>query len=657
MYRLSVDGIWLTDLPSELKDFEIEIDRAGGINDNEQILRQITELDYTFWGNSYNLLIEYYKDRCLELEVKVYFYDSLVFTGTLKPLIFKVNPHKRIITSKIYDSGYSALIREKGSNKILLDRCPNFVALFTTTAKARRLYSVLNVFQFLVSELSDGKLTVQSTYLSSVGVGIITGGSLGLGSEFNFKYLDRSRIPEVSFNEFYAEIRKKYRIYSWFEGNVLRIEHEKDSFKEAPLIIKPQAPITLEESINTDYLYSEIVIGSSDYKPEDTFFIQYPYQGLNTWQEETWNNCDCSLENTLNLVSEYIIDSNVVSEVLDGNFDSRFDRIFMIEYGFFGIVREIPYTDANGNSNVYYNHTLQNYEVLKRWFGGIPECVNRIFAEGICYAAENIENIIFQAEEQGANANAFLYGLPLQNRVCDNFAGDLTLSDFLFRTNNTTLPVNLVQLTNNKQVQTPGTGYVIKYAGTYTFKITLVLDNILNYNNNFGGTSRYDWWLFLFKFDSVDDALNSSTNLQPIQSQRIDLTAFQPRWNSERTYTMELTYTAVLNAGEFLVPTFQIVTNQVGSNFSLQDAVRLTYGRFTLESGELSQVFEVSNEDPFAYKLSFEDGFNYTDSQAILSNPLGFIEIENEKFWIKNIKGGIGKNGNFELIGKKSIIK
>ena len=668
MYIIKLNGIPLENQPDELKGFEYELVRDGGIDSQEHIFRQFSDGTFTFFGDGYDLIVS--NPICELISVEISTQDRVVFNGNINPLTLKRRPHKREVSCPLYDSGYSAMIREKGDNEVnisvsetidgeALESVKSKRGLFTLIEAPfllfRDVYDVLDVFKFLVQYLTNNKLTVESDYLTTKKLCIAKGGGLGLGDTFDARFLDKSVIPNISYNTLFSEVRKKLRIFSWIEGDVLRIEHEKDSYSDFPIKIINDIPITLEETSNNEYIYSEIRLGSFDYKPDDNFFLKYPYKGLDTWIEETFSNCNCALQNELNLVSEWIIDSNIILETLLGDFESRFDEIFLFSYSgneSITIIEISNYTNSQGNPDVYFNKSLQNYEVLKNWFGGLPECVNRRFVDKPCFNLSFPNAFTYQLES-GIGSELFLYSINATNVNCDSLENAIINAEpgyefapeFIF-------PTTVIPFLGNSI-------FVTKYDGTYSFNLKMNIDNVLTVNASTDGIlTRYVWIAYLFKFDNWS-AYESGTFLESqitLTQERVDLHNEVDNFNSPFNYTFDLNVNNLaLNAGEIVAPVFLFFIRKPGNNFDLRDAVRVNNGTFQVTESKLDREFTFVEDEELRYKVNFDDILDFETQKAIDANQRGYYTIHGNKYWINKLSGSIGKIGKFELISKDYI--
>src|SRR5690606_8202426 len=93
------------------------------------------------------------------------------------------------------------------------------------------------------------------------------------------------------------------------------------------------------------------------------------YTQLLTFVEETYNiDGVIGVDNELNLVSEYVIDSNKISEYIQGSGTGSDDDIFMVQYDSdtMSATKGEYFPGTNVNSR-YYNEQLLNSSVVQRF--------------------------------------------------------------------------------------------------------------------------------------------------------------------------------------------------------------------------------------------------------------------------------------------------
>src|SRR5690606_4962687 len=127
--------------------------------------------------------------------------------------------------------------------------------------------------------------------------------------------------PIVTFQKHFEELWKKYNLYLIVEDILtdspkLRLEPESYLYQD-DLGISISNNDTIKRSIDYDKLFNSVTVGSDNFMQD--FGISQPmyYTQLLTFVEETYNiDGVIGVDNELNLVSEYVIDWNKISEYI-----------------------------------------------------------------------------------------------------------------------------------------------------------------------------------------------------------------------------------------------------------------------------------------------------------------------------------------------------
>src|SRR5690606_9439834 len=118
-----------------------------------------------------------------------------------------------------------------------------------------------------------------------------------------------------------------------------------------------------------DKLFNRVTVGSDNFIQD--FGISQPmyYTQLLTFVEETYNiDGVIGVDNELNLVSEYVIDSNKISEYIQGTGTGSDDDIFMVQYDSDTMsATKGEYFPGTNPGAKYYNEELLNSSVVQRF--------------------------------------------------------------------------------------------------------------------------------------------------------------------------------------------------------------------------------------------------------------------------------------------------
>ena len=693
-YRVFMDGVLLKNIPHGLDEFTTTLIRESGFSNEEQIFRQKSESELTFWGDGKEAICKKRKDvgYCGEISVIIQYRCnsfelwSTIFEGTYQDKLAKSNPAKCTITSQLYDNSFSAKIKNRQKNKVFLNVNKsinnvdiqqaqyNDVYFFQSNSlpipTGRRVWQVWEAFKLLVSYLSDGSVGVVSDYFTT-GEGlnkwaILTGVMLrkGVSGTPDIETPSTTMVPEISYQQLLLELRKKLRIYASIEKDVsgktvMRIEPEEYFFKNNIIIDIQDIPLELEESFEDAELFSEVNVGAQENEVDTDANYIHPRIRLNAWENETYNNCsNCAIENTLDLVSEWIIDSNVIFDILDGN-DSHDRSIVLIELDTTatpGTFTKIYPTDGN-TGKYHYNESLKNYAVLNRWGGGVPECIKNFFDTEPCMVA-NVENdYTLHHDASSGNINVSDLVLYFSDEDCDSALAH----NGNYGNLNVKIPENFFPPVKDILYNNDGQGsiYVCPTDGNYSFELqvqaTNILDNIPG-GNNIGPLEEYKWELKIFVFNGGIIDIESGNIITP-DFEFIDTFFVTGTFDNPVTHTFNITTPIMtLPSGAVVMPIFRIRTHKNGLNLGDKDAARIDAGYFKLLSAEYTGSNQlITSEGNRPIKWEFELPVTLSQFETIRENPYGIIRVNNKNGWLKELKYSPDKLSKF-IVNSRDIL-
>ena len=141
---------------------------------------------------------------------------------------------------------------------------------------------------------------------------------------------------EVSFKELFIELHKKTNLSFAIEPSPvgyanqfqLRLE-ETDFFEQNDAIVTLDNVAEILMSFNKDELYSDVNIGSKSF--DDDIVLSYPPLNFKAFKEENYTIAgQCNIDKTLKLVSEYIIDTNIIEDILVNGVDKYDKKTFIV---------------------------------------------------------------------------------------------------------------------------------------------------------------------------------------------------------------------------------------------------------------------------------------------------------------------------------------
>lgn len=428
-YKFYLDGTLLTTEPSGWDNIRyfVKYDRE---------LKGLTffiDANLSFKGDGYTILKDklYSEGFCSSTLLKIQekcagpSYKK-VYEGLIKGSKIEIDERDCAVSVKPDDNSYFAKIDKARKQKALLyvgtskngvDITPATIAkgeffnpadgvYYPILAGAGQEYScsvfsVYEAFRFLVAFMTDGEVEFDSAYFGPGGEQeglIITSGRVlftvqtGL-SETAFK----EEWPEISFDELFKEVDKKknlgfYMDYSGAKPKMF-IEKEQD-IPNGVDIVTLDAIDQIKTKILTDRLYNILKVGSSE--TLDVVSLAFPESiDFVGFKDEQYNIIgDCADDKELNLVSDWIISSNVIEDALVTPSSDYEGEIFLI-YTTLNEGTGNYVANRDNHFNVpppyFYNQSLTNATAVQNYFGSIPESIAK-------YLGPPIDNT-FRAEK------------------------------------------------------------------------------------------------------------------------------------------------------------------------------------------------------------------------------------------------------------------
>jgi hypothetical protein len=308
---------------------------------------------------------------------------ELFFTG-----LIQLAACTRIIETKEYecsivDNGYYGKIHsnknlkayvavDKSKNGETIEFAPAEGVTLTrpknnATTATRYIFDILDVLQMLVAYMTDGAMTATSDWYSNIddkeGLGIITGHGLRVGGI-------NATSPNISFAELITEINKKYPIGLLIDGNNVKMENI-EYFQGNTTAITVSNIKDLKQFFDPERLYSSVNIGSTTAADYDISINSTPVIRMLSCSEEDYAiQGQCNIDKELNLVSDWVIDTNIIEEIVfENTSNTSYDRdVFFLQYN--KDTLEASMVDVNysyGFGKLSFNYALTNSQVIQRF--------------------------------------------------------------------------------------------------------------------------------------------------------------------------------------------------------------------------------------------------------------------------------------------------
>jgi hypothetical protein len=650
MFKVYFDGIEQNekDIININDVAEFTIIREDGFSSDEQILRDKTEMDLQFCGGAYSYICnKIATDRCNEIEFRIEDDETLLYyNGIIPVLLCELDLTRRTGKTKIKDNSFSAFIRDfidvdvrlfntKSKECVSIESTFDIYVLKSTfnndvDTKTVNGFDALKVIQYLVAYFTDNTIDVVSTFLTTNKYLITTGYNM-----HSFGVSADEIYPEISIQKLFDELRKKLRLYMGIEYDVanrpyLRIEQESYFFSNTvPLFNIDEIPHGTIQTYDINRNFNAINVGSTTVDVQDGGSTPYPQESYTAWNDETYVGCGTCTglkDSSLELVSDYIIDSNLIYEALNwGASDYANDEsIFLINYT----------TSAGSNISVrtlqsgeyFYNDTLINENIISNWIDEAGDCIalQRQSKYGFKLLYPNYPPQINTAVTQCCGADNINYNTILYDNLNSIYSGS--------RTQTQCTPISYADLFKGFECQENGEyNFIARAIGLrqgnnpnyelidveYTLTMNVYTDNTLaTLIDSYVATDTQDGYTVV--------NLNIETELIPLSVGNCVMTEFF------------ISRCPVVN------PTNIVFDSEYASFESNRDSFGCENIPFT-------------DQDTKPFVLNFEYPLCFSDYQTAKENKRGYIDITGKRYWIKELIYRHNRNSSLKLMGNYSL--
>lgn len=312
------------------------------------------------------------------------------FEGVIHiPDITEINVSRALVKTPIADNNLSSYVFNNRNVKAYVNaaKTKSGLAGFTTTPKLGfqlftppalagvyaysrdNVYTAFDCFDFLVNFMSDGQMTFSSPFFGSGGDGehVVCASAEHLA-------LDTDVHPYMSFYELFTNLDKIYNlsIYINYSGaNPEMIIDRTENLYTDTLLTTFSDVKDLKVNFDKELFFSSIDIGSEQTQEQGTSFAMPDANFLGFKKEKYYITGQCNMDRNLNLVNDFIIDSNAIQDMLDNQNDSFGETVVLIQ-------SDLPANDrATQNPNIagtgyVYNLDFNNYNKSLNYLGAIP---------------------------------------------------------------------------------------------------------------------------------------------------------------------------------------------------------------------------------------------------------------------------------------------
>lgn len=676
-YRFYLDGNLLQDEPKGWKEL------VTSITEYDELRAVLLTQDVTlsFIGDGYTYLKDIFEsdEVCALTELVIEYECSTgleeIFRGTI--FLTSVSFLNNECKTKVEDNSFFARINNNKSIKAYLTvaRSKNGQTITAATEsdinffnpcncnyeQSRKGYTIFEAFKYIISFISDGEVGFVSDEFDAggdwEGHRISTGWRLRDAGETDIR-----TIPFYSFKEIFQEVNKKYNIGMSVEtiAGVPSIRIEPFTyFRTADASVTLSNPTNVKISTDISQLYAKVIIGSDKtYKTDSCSnggYANFPenvnYVGFK--EEEFPLLTECNIDTELNLVSSWIISSNVIQEIIFSGNSEYDEEIVFIEAGPGGLTIQ---TDVFSDGNCYFNYFYSNFKTLERWSSALPNTVQVILG------SQNNTFLAYVNQQRSLTLDTTTS--TYTTSTVDGFGNTLEpfQDDFFFGNDPSTsygTTVNpIVAVPQGTPVTTPESIYLVPTNGNYVFESLLALSGIFPWFFPIPGTllmfftlkitlNHYDSAGLLINFYSNSGTMTLGPSSTPL-SQNISVS------------------TGVINcsAGDYLSVTYEFTANfnsvayKIDFNIDGVLAPSASFFQCNFFQGFGGELIRAVNTDFANILFEFEYPISFTQFKTIKSDtkkPIAFDFCgKTYKAWIKDIKYNHHKNSKLVLRTSKN---
>lgn len=250
------------------------------------------------------------------------------------------------------------------------------------------IYRIYDVLQYLVAFMTDGKVEFDSPVFG-------TGGDFGyLGLTYGFAIRQTGNnvtltlrdftdhMQPITFETLFKELDHRFNLGMYIDETgskpKLIIDYWKELFQQGTMTTFPDLP-NLKTKIAKEFIYSKVKFAGADIVDQPASSFPGGIRFIGFRKEEYLVTGKCNVDTTLDLSYDFINDTNAIEEisVLSGIDDSFDEDWFLIDC----LVAPGQLTAKRSNwitpgaTEQFYNESLTNYEISKRFFGFIPNSI------------------------------------------------------------------------------------------------------------------------------------------------------------------------------------------------------------------------------------------------------------------------------------------
>ena len=607
--------------------------------DEQSVFRLKTESKFELIGSTFSDLYNKVKnancnrfDFVIEDSCDGIYYPIFIGYVYASDIVFKINKCTAVL-ELIKDDSYSGILNalqdnsintfakfspdcfEVSINQFLVDYFDiNGSYIYTN----RKSYKWSDLLGFLVSYYSNGTIDFQTNVTEEI---YITNG-------YNLR-AQTGRIDleyfAVNFFDIYNNLRKLLNLalvieYDAFGKPIIKVVY-KDYLYSGGLIkslTDDEVSFDFDISLDKSRQYNSVQLGSDDYELNDSANDNWNDENpMQTWQKRELTTCsDCLSErgNVLNLISTFVIDSDVILEVLGGD-DSRDENIFLIEGDYLNtkaVLYGIPYLVF------HYNRIFINQSVIDRYEKDINCYVLKTLGGGDSVVAE------FESDFPAVLTSGVLNLFSQLTELTDNGnnAQDTVLRAGAF-------PFNT------------GYTYIVPITKTYQFTlIGFVTASCLEPSIPSPVIRSIQLYINIWVVDPINIPFVGTPTATFLRQQLITITGYE----AEYYYSLDLTED--LTAGQYIFITYTANGVYAGFSETKFSQMRFEYLDCVREDMQTDSI----NDKPYLANFSFLQTSKEFYDLSRSSLRYGYYRYKGSKLWVKEIENdGCQSKGVFYM--------
>lgn len=377
-----------------------EVDNPDGVKELYQELFYDDDLkgvfyrvdgDLTFAGDGYDYIenIVFNQGICAQISFLMELSFTEYYRGIIHVPEIELNVTKNTVQTPISDNNLSSYVYNNRNVKAHVNAAvtKSGLAGFATTPRTGfqmfspddgagvyaytrdNVFTVDDCFEFLVDFMSDGQMTYSSPFFGSGGDGeyVCCASALHIAT-------DSDDYPYMSFEELFTNLNKIFNlsIYIDYSGALPELIIDKTENLYTETLLTTFTDVNdLKVRIENQFFFSSVEIGSDQVQEQGGVFTFPDANFLGFKKEKYYISGQCNVDRTLNLVNDFIIDSNSIEDMLENQNDSFDKKVVLIQSDLPANNRATQNVNVAGSGKVY-NLLFNNYNKSLNYLGAIP---------------------------------------------------------------------------------------------------------------------------------------------------------------------------------------------------------------------------------------------------------------------------------------------